>query len=271
MAKEPKAHFERGEPTGLKWQARPVILELSYVFFYILVGYWCVSRTHTRKLSLLSRPNYVIFYESAIWGGGIFVVSLIVGMSIKVRWYGCDFLQVATFSRCGSFEATPYPFMLEVVFAVVLAVSISLFQNALADRRKALETASRASGEIPSLILDALNRKFLLEVTLRSRKVYVGWILRGPGIANDGAMVDVAISPLSSGYRDSMTLAVVLTTDFEPSYRNEQLSEDSIEVTHLIDDQLDQYGRDTSVLIPLSEIVAIRPFNVEINPLEQTN
>lgn len=152
--------------------------------------------------------------------------------------------------------------MIDVVCAILFAALVSSIRNKFVDIREALEQSAQESGLIPASILEALKKRSLVEVTTRQRTVYVGWVLRGPGIASNGSMVDVAVTPLSSGYRDPVDRSVVLTMDYEPVL-NQKIDVDENATRDQIDELLDRIGLEMSILLPIDEIVSMRPFTIE--------
>ena len=87
----------------------------------------------------------------------------------------------------------------------------------------------------------------LIEVTLASNKVYVGWALEAKLDKPERKFVE--IFPLRSGYRNRETQELVLTTDYATTL-----------LTHL-DELGDDYEDELRVIIPVAEIRTARPFS----------
>ena len=108
-----------------------------------------------------------------------------------------------------------------------------------------------SSGEmIERALEEAATGPYLVEVSLKSRKVYVGVPLHsGIGNASDS---DIELVPVYSGYRDEMTLELVLTLDYRQV------------ITKLVESDTPLELNDFRVIFPVSEISSVRPFEDEI-------
>ena len=98
----------------------------------------------------------------------------------------------------------------------------------------------------------ATERRRLIEVSLRSRKVYVEIPLEGPpGSIPDS---DVALVPLYSGYRDEGTQELLLTRSYGP-----------VVIAHTSpgNPYSDWEWDDFRVVFPMSESVSVRLFKRE--------
>ena len=253
---------------------------ISYLVLLVLAGYWCRARMNSGKLDFLSKSNYVIFYESAITGGVFFACSCVVLGCVKLTWDDCEFKQLMTATACGVELVYPVPYADSVLMTWVFAHFFPLISNRFVDLTAQLTNSSRDSGLIPSMILDALDDYTLLEITTFRRKSYIGWIRTGPGISKEGRMMDVAILPLQSGYRDKSDLTLHMTTDYanaldkrvadilEESWN--QIAEDSTcmnpskKEPDEKDLAIEEVVRQMSVVIPLTDIASIRPYDFEL-------
>lgn len=87
----------------------------------------------------------------------------------------------------------------------------------------------------------------LIEVTLASNKVYVGWALEAKVAKPERKYVEIC--PLYSGYRDRKTQEMVLTINYARAL-----------LVH-IDELEDNFRDEFRVVIPVAEIRTARPFS----------
>ena len=113
---------------------------------------------------------------------------------------------------------------------------------------------------------EALGRASLLEVTLSSGKVYVGFVLDRWTLSGENACVSLV--PVLSGYRDKSTFQLRITTNYTPVLKQlraalakEKDGEDRTEVE-------DKFGhlsvKDLQVVIPSREIATARLFDLNV-------
>lgn len=120
-----------------------------------------------------------------------------------------------------------------------------------------LDAVVKASKNNPleQLIIEASATLFPVLATLKSKKIYVGWV-HAP-VLEHGEIDYLSLIPLLSGYRDKDTLSVVFTTNYRQHYS------DCLEAPHsanLLDDfKLDNFR----VVIPVAEIENISLFDFQ--------
>lgn len=248
---------------------------LTAFFVLVLAGYWYRSRSNFYRIDLSSSSNYVIFYESAITGGIIFFGFWFVLAGIKVWWADCDFLDVVDGDVCWVEKNYPFQYVDSLIFAAVSAYVIPKVENKFVRLPDRLAKSAAESGLIPTLILEALNQSTLVEITTFRRKSYVGWITKGPGISTKGRMLDVAILPLHSGYRDESDLTLLLTTDYTPAHvkmldiaierYNKSMGKNLSKADFAgkgdeLKEFVEEIGNQMSVVLPLNDIASIRPY-----------
>ena len=105
--------------------------------------------------------------------------------------------------------------------------------------------AATAHGDlIECLIQEAVdsNGRQLVEISTKGGKCYIGFALES-GVAAGGD-ADIAIVPVASGYRDSESKELRITTNYLPA-----LQESDLEIAEF------------RVVIPLSEIASARRFD----------
>lgn len=91
----------------------------------------------------------------------------------------------------------------------------------------------------------------LIEVTLTSNKVYVGWVLEAKIAMPERKFVEIC--PLYSGYRGRETQELVLTTNYARMLL--------VHLREFGDNMGDKYQDEFRIVIPVSEIRTARPFS----------
>ncbi|MEE4483902.1 hypothetical protein V2T44_13205 [Serratia ficaria] len=151
-----------------------------------------------------------------------------------------------------------------VVGTVVLATACGLLNkawHACGDRRfKALAKAAK-NHPLETLAIEASATLAPVIFTLKSKKFYVGWVIRPP--LEHGKIEHMAFIPLLSGYRDKDTLKIVVTTNYESHYESIGLFGDivGVEGPPKIDSHLS--FNDFRVVCPVSEIENLSFFDFQ--------
>ena len=118
------------------------------------------------------------------------------------------------------------------------------------ERAIATALAEMAGGHIELLALESLERRMPVEVTLRSRKVYVGYVWSvAVGTACTG---DLTLLPILSGYREEETLDSILYLDYAPVVQAFTNPESTLDED------------DFRVVIRMTEIISARLFEESV-------
>ena len=114
-----------------------------------------------------------------------------------------------------------------------------------------MRRAARNTGEhVELVIIESIEYSVPMELSLRNRKVYVGWAVdSGVGSSPDA---DVALVPMYSGYRDEDTLDLRLTIDYQAVLEGHLEDNDAL------------MPEDFRVVIPMSEVISVRLFDEEV-------
>ena len=121
---------------------------------------------------------------------------------------------------------------------------------------QALKTIDDGNDFLEMMLAQAQRDLRLVSVVLKSRKVYVGFVTAGFDPVNDRDYIQLL--PLQSGYRDSKTLQLKITTDYSQVY--DRIVTKTIEPATFDRD-------DFRVVIPVSEITSTSFFDEEAYPL----
>ena len=150
-------------------------------------------------------------------------------------------------------DYAPFEYAGTVAISAILAVTIPLATDPFFNENRRAMRAATAHGDlIECLVQEAVdsNGRQLVEVSTKGSKCYIGFALES-GVAAGGE-ADIAIAPVASGYCDSETRALRITTDYLPALRQSDL-----EVAEF------------RVVIPLSEIASARRFDPDAYELLQ--
>ena len=151
-----------------------------------------------------------------------------------------------------------------VVGTVVLATGCGLlnkFWHACGDHRfKALAKAAR-NNPLETLAIEASATLSPVIFTLKSKKFYVGWVIRPP--LEHGKIEHMAFIPLLSGYRDTDTLKIVVTTNYDAHYESIGLFGDVVGIDGPPRVKSDLSFNDFRVVCPVSEIENLSFFDFE--------
>ena len=234
-----------------------MVQNASVVFIVVVIGYILLSRSNLYRHRLLTDSRYAILYESAFAGGGLFVFLLLVSLLIKIRFFDCTSLnqhdQIVLI--CAIDRVLPIPFVDVLIATFTVATLIIFVGNRVLPDYELGEQIARKSGLVANVVLDALNGSYLVQITTTRGKVYIGWVLLGPGISREGKVEDIAVAPLFSGHRDPNTQKMMLDIDY--SLALDELTDLAKKDEGAVDDYIPQ-KEEMSVVIPMGEIALIR-------------
>lgn len=128
------------------------------------------------------------------------------------------------------------------------------------NRFKALAKAAR-NHPLETLAIEASATLAPVIFTLKSKKFYVGWVIRPP--LEHGKIEHMAFIPLLSGYRDKDTLKIVVTTNYITHYESIGLYGDLLGVDGPPRVKSNLTFDDFRVVCPVSEIENLSFFDFE--------
>ena len=199
-------------------------------------GYWFLNSLHCTRHKLARGSGYHTLLQSAVAGGLLFGFAHLVIIVIH-RWLP----QFAEFWQ----SYIPYHFSDTAALGVLLSVALPVVGNRVWTEEKSAQRAVSESGDhIELLISESIVRESMVEITLKSRKSYIGFALKRRMV--NISEPDISIFPMASGYRNEETLELEITTNYAPVIEDSELD----------------YA-DFQVVIPKSEIVSVRLFDPE--------
>jgi hypothetical protein len=173
----------------------------------LLGGFLFFFTAHLFRFGAQRLEGYKLLFQSAIAGVILsFFARLIVlafaatspGAWAETRW--------AMFS--------PFAFSATSALSMILGPIAALILNLFIPTDKAKEIEVRRNGNpLIRLFYRAAKERFLVSITMDTRKWYVGWILESPNLVPQERYF--RLLPYMSGYRDSNTLETFRTVFYE--------------------------------------------------------
>lgn len=193
----------------------------------LLGGFLFFYSAHLLRFQAQRLEGYKLLFQSAIVGVALsFVARLIVlgaastplGPWLEARW--------SVFS--------PFPFSATSALSMILGPIAALILNLFVSRDKAKDIEVRRNAHaLNRLFYRAAEERFLISITLDSRKWYVGWVVASPGLMPQEKYF--RLLPYMSGYRDSSTLETFRTTFYEDVLATSGLDANELVITLPID------------------------------------
>jgi len=211
------------------------------IMVVLVCGFW-YTQNHYQSRIKLARSNgwnayfYVAMHgcKFAIQGFGVitvlFVILLLVSSIINLLSFIWPSFDVDLYSWMTNIKVMSYPlfFVLSLMMACLLASGQgSSAKRALEDdeiRQQAYREMAAQDG-IESLLVQAIDEGKLIFVTMKSRKVYIGYVA-APRMEHHDTQ-HLAIIPYISGYRDKDTLRYHEQHRYYDLYLSKNISDDS--------------------------------------------
>ena len=209
-----------------------------------LAGYLTIQLTYWTKFYTHRLSGQMQFFSSSIAGVIAFAVARLTVLVVDQFSHPC-IRSVIEIWR----SYAPFPHSEILFLSVVSGIVFAGCSNIVCGKYKSAITASNQYGDlIECLLQDCMERDKLAELSLRNGKSYVGFI-QNSGVASFGDS-DIAVVPLASGYRDSESKIMTLTT-FYADILNES-------------DRFELQMNDFRVVFPMQEVVSVRLFDPKV-------
>lgn len=205
--------------------------------FAALVGYCFLRLFRLTRFIAAGFSGYALFLASTL--SGVFILAaarlLVLAMPGELLEAG------SIWKRYAPFEHSEL-----VAASLLVAILVPLILNLLCPRRYAFALATRhRAGRIGLLLHRSLEGAGLVEITLVSRKSYIGRIIYLHPWASAG--IDVSMIPYMSGYRHQDTQDLHITTYYDRVLAaNLSAEADLLEIS-----------------FPYSQIASVRPFDLK--------
>ena len=139
--------------------------------------------------------------------------------------------------------------------AFVLGPVLGLLFEAFTPKgRTANYMMNRFGSDLERFLYYSVRGRLFVSVTLDNRKVYIGWTALTPlsGSSHEDGARDFTLLPVLSGYRNSDTLRLEITTDYTGAYEEIQRRGTNVGV------------EDFAIVIPVSRVVTANPFSLDL-------
>ncbi|CAI1631787.1 hypothetical protein [Serratia liquefaciens] len=198
----------------------------------LVSGYIFTVTSVSSRYKFKRSDGWGAYFYVATWGTGFCIVSWMICSFMGFVGLIDFFAQVAGINKNNVKMLIPLSadavatgkslkIALWIVGTVVLATVCGLLNkawHACGDRRfKALAKAAK-NHPLETLAIEASATLAPVIFTLKSKKFYVGWVIRPP--LEHGKIEHMAFIPLLSGYRDKDTLKIVVTTNYDTHYES---------------------------------------------------
>ena len=212
----------------------------------VLSGYWFLTHLHYTNYNVVRASGYHVFFQSAIAGGFLFVFAQMIIFLLKL----CAADNAIFISSALASNSAPF------IGSALSGLVFPLVGNRFYNREKSAAHIAEKNGyRLDLLLAQSVKEQEFVELSLRSRKSYIGLIL-GSEITRHGEP-DIALIPLVSGYRDKDTLELGITTDYTPALKKS------------LEDVSGLQHEDLQIVIPRDEVISARTFYPETYNLFQ--
>lgn len=218
-------------------------------------GYWFLTHWNYTRYQAVRDSGYHVLFRSALFGILLYCVAR--GITLLSDWL-CPPLTLLWDSH------VPEPFTSEVMLSLFLGWLSPFGFNLFFSTGAGIVKVAWDSGDhFEILVVEAAIERKPVELTLRSRKVYIGVPL-SPPIGSSVAPY-VVLLPLYSGYRNETTLDLERPINYRPVLEKYQvdISQDYTEV-YEGEDEARRTSQDFRVVVPIAEVVSARLFDLEV-------
>lgn len=216
------------------------VLLLPLLGGYIFITYWNRTRFHVKRYS----GERLIFHAAL---AGVFFLGITYGVVrvVTTKW-------PATYIAWHSL--LPITHSGTSLGALLLGISAWIPLNWVFKRPAEINRTIEVWNDyLEMLLTQALEKTRHVAVTLKTRKVYIGFVLRSFDPTYDRKYI--VLLPTISGYRDEKTQNLILTTDYTAVYQ-QLMAEDETRLIRGIDD--------FETVVPVAEIISANLFDWEV-------
>ena len=188
----------------------------AVVLFILTCGFIFTSMNPICRYKQIRSPGWALYLHSFSWGLAIsFVPFLLFSyFSERINNFFCKVFS----DDISSIAIIPFSLILWGAFSILLAYSIGFFlRKSDYICNKALQL-SASENDLKQYILEAAKSGELVQITLESRKVYIGFIVK----INPEDMMHkseyISFWPTLSGFRSDKTLSLKITNNYQALY-----------------------------------------------------
>lgn len=212
---------------------------LGFLLIPALAGYWVQVSLYQYRYETLRESGHHVVFRAALTGIWLTFFSHIIVLILKK--YCSEFILLLQ-------KIFPFEYSDTAVISFLIGFLYWKVGNMVIDKQKAVMTISEETGEFVGLMLtDSIRSGKLVEVTLNTRKVYIGMVIRcGMGRSRD---YDVKILPFVSGYREENTNELNIVRNYLAILKARK------GVVNL---------KELAIAFPISQVVSVRLFNIDV-------
>ena len=212
-----------------------------------LGGYWFLTHLNYTRYGVIRESGYHVLFRSAFAGVVLFGIAWVVLLCLNQHIPQIDALWK-------SYVSTPHSDTVAV--SILLGVVLPVAGNLIYSSEKGARKVANDSGDLIEVLMEeSIEDQTLVEISLRTRKSYIGFALQSRVTSHREP--DLCVIPIASGYRDKDTQELNITTNYAPVIQ--QSLEESLAIT----------DEDFRIIIPMSEVVSVRLFLPEAYVLFQ--
>ena len=231
-------------------------MSLALLLLPAVGGYWFVTHFNFTRFQAVRESGYHILFRSVLFGIVWYCVA-----AVPV-WFldACDLWGVPSAIKWWV-SVFPPTFTVETVAAIALGGLSPYILNLFYSEELGSRRAAASTGDhMELLISDAVRNQSPVEISLRSRKLYIGFVMGEYGTRQS----DLAVSliPVYSGHRTEDNLNLVIDIDYEHTLG--RFVEEESQWRH-------RSPEDFRVVIPVGEIVSARLFDASVYRAFQTD
>jgi len=189
----------------------------------LLAGYCGLHICHFFRFRAQKQDGHRLLFESALAG-----IPLLILGRLTTHWIVSE--SWGRLVERAVVEMGDVPFIGTGMAALLFGIALPLFANALTSTERAKWWAIKATDNgFLRLAHTALRREMPISLTLKTRKVYIGYVVQTPNLRLAEQYIHVL--PLVSGYRESTTLELKLTADYAKVYATGKVNVDDFSIT----------------------------------------
>ena len=209
-----------------------------------LGGYLFLQYANFTRFEIYRLSGYHLLFRSALAGIPLALVGHIIAISVNL---------LVPQLRSYWYTHVPVDYGDSAILSLLLAVAIPSVINWFYRKEKAAKRTANNYGDLIELMITrAFEQIKLIELSLKNRKSYIGFVL-WRSITKRGQS-DVTLVPVVSGYRSEDTIKLYITTNYAPIIY-EGIKEKPKKISKF---------RDFNVVIPRSEVASARIFDPEV-------
>ena len=212
------------------------------LFVPLVGGYLFLTWCHRTQFLVRRQSGHHLLFQSA--SVGLVLLAVARGLEMLADDAPQMFPHVVEHWQ----KAAPFPYVGRTALAFLLGPSAALLLNWFyTESMGAMRAVHRDGNSMELLFLKSMESDSLVEITLHSRKVYVGWILNASVAEPERKFVEIL--PLASGFRSDETHELQFTTNYA-----EVLAQPS-------DDSEPATDNDFRVVLPVTDVRSARSFD----------